>query len=62
MLVKYYRLVIVTLTCTVRFFKKIPFNDIWGIQRLETVDLSKPTRERSVNDEETRRISVGYWT
>jgi len=43
MLVKYYIVIIVTLTCTVRFFKKIPFNDIWGIQRLETVDLSKPT-------------------
>jgi len=30
MLVKYYRLVIVTSTRRVRFFKKIPFNYIWG--------------------------------
>ena len=60
MLVNYYRLIIVTSTCTVRFFKKIPFNHICRIQRLETVDLSKPTCERSVNDEKDRSISVGY--
>jgi hypothetical protein len=42
MLVKYYRLIIVTFTRSVRFFKRIPFNHIWGIQRLGTVDLSKP--------------------